>query len=95
MDDFPCPDCGQTVAVGAWPWCGGTGQHGTFRPDHLAVVDDSCNMTIENMGPTPLHFTSKTEWRRVMKARGLTNVVKHVGTPGEGSDKSPFTSRWY
>lgn len=84
-----CPTCGQELVVGEWPFC----PHG-IPARALTVIDDSIpgGMTIENMGPTPLTFYSKSDWRREMKARGLVNEVRHVGEPG--SDKSKHTTRW-
>lgn len=82
-----CESCGHLVRVGEWPWC----PHGT--PSFTHIPDEiPGGMTVENMGPTPLTFYSKSEWRREMKARGLVNQVRHVGV--QGSDKSPHTSRW-
>ena len=82
-----CEQCGRTVEIGEWPWC----PHGT---PNLVLADDSIpgGMTVENMGPTPVTFHSKSEWRRAMKERGLTNMVRHV--PTQGSDKSRFTQRF-
>ena len=82
-----CELCGREVAIGSWPWC----PHGT---PNLVIADDSIpgGMTVENMGHEPLTFHSKGEWRRAMKERGLTNMVRHV--PTQGSDKSRFTQRF-
>lgn len=82
------------MQVGQWPFCRDGQGHETFVPAHLAVIDDSIpgGMVIENMGPTPLTFYSKSDYRREMKARGLVNKVEHVGVPG--TDKSPHTQRW-
>src|SRR5687767_11285603 len=49
-------------------------------------------MTVENMGPRPMTFYSKTAWNKAMRERGLINRVQHTPTPG--SDKSPHTTRW-
>lgn len=83
-----CDVCQKELVVGDWPWCPhGVGQAPT-------VIDDSIpgGMTIENMGPVPLTFHSKSEWRREMKKRGLRQAVRHMPLPG--TDKSQFTSRW-
>jgi hypothetical protein len=76
------------MEVGDWPWC----PHG--KQGSPAVIDDSIpgGMTIENMGPEPLTFYSKSEWRREMKRRGLRPNVRHMTLPG--TDKSEFTTRW-
>lgn len=78
----PCPICQEVVER---VWRMGSMPH---------VIDDSVpgGFTVENMGPTPLTFYSKTEWRRTMKERGLVNNVYHV--PLQGTDKSPHTTRW-
>ena len=88
-NDAPCDRCGAILQVGEWPFC----PHG-FPAHPLTVIDDSIpnGMIIENMGPMPMTFYSKSDWRREMKARGLVNKVEHRGVPG--SDKSPFTQRF-
>lgn len=89
-----CETCGDEIRVGDWPFCRPGRGHVPFVASHLAIIDDSIpgGMVIENMSATPMTFYSKSDWRREMKARGLTNKVEHVGVPG--SDKSPQTSRW-
>lgn len=89
-----CERCGQTLRTGDWPFCRAGRGHEPFLATNLLVIDDSLpgGMVIENMGPTPLTFYSKSDYRREMKARGLINKVEHVGVPG--TDKSPMTSRW-
>ena len=89
MSDDPCDRCGQVYGIGEWPFC----PHGVPLKG-LTVLDDSIpgGMTIENMGPTPITFYSRSEYRRELKARGLINKVRHM--PGPESDKSPHTSRW-
>lgn len=57
-----------------------------------AVIGDAMDFWSENMGPDPVHITSRTQWHREMASRGLVNKVRHV--PTRGSDKSPHTSRW-
>ena len=63
-----CSACGNEIRVGEWPFC----PHG-FPEAPLTVINDSIpgGMTIENMGPAPITFYSKSDWRREMKARGL------------------------
>lgn len=46
-------------------------------------------MVIENLGPVPIRVYSHTERRKIMKARGLEEFVRHTPVPGTG--KSPFT----
>lgn len=59
-----------------------------------SVVSDSIpgGMWLENYGPHPVKVTSHTERIRLMKARGLEPMIRHVGIPG--TDKSPHTSNW-
>lgn len=76
-----CRDCGNStekVWVGSMP----------------NIIDDTINETIENLSATPQHFTSRSEKRIWLKSHGFEEHVRHVGLPGEGSDKSPHTSRW-
>lgn len=82
-----CDLCGREVTVGEWPWC----PHGFGR---MAVVPDDIpgGETVQNFGPEPVTYYSRSERRRIMRERGLSEVVKHVGLPG--SDKSAHTSRW-
>jgi hypothetical protein len=42
---------------------------------------DEMDEWIENMGPEPVHVRSKAEHRRLMKERGLEQVVRHVPHP--------------
>lgn len=74
----PCPTCGEPMAH-LWR-------------SNVVMIDDTCDMTVENLGPTPMHFDSKTRWRETMAAMGKVNRVQH--TPVPGSDKSPVTQRW-
>ena len=89
-----CQTCGTTLRVGDWPFCRNGRGHEPFIAANLAVIDDSIpgGMVVENMSATPMTFHSKSDWRREMKARGLTHKVEHVGVPG--TDRSPHTKRW-
>lgn len=71
-----CPNCGEDMAVGSWPFC--KGGHG--KPA-LAVIDDQ----IEG-GPRLFDIThegvwieSKSQWKREVDARKdeLIHVDKH------------------
>lgn len=75
----PCPKCaGQTER----------------RWSRMSVRGDDIpgGMVIENMGHAPVTVYSKSQLRDEMRARGLEQRVKHVGT--KGGDKSKFTTRW-
>src|ERR1700674_5332253 len=100
MYDFKCPACGaeqeQIPPIGILPpcrACGGPTEKfwGTRFP---SVVGDEIDETIENLTAQPQHFTSRSEKRLFMKLHGFEEKVRHVGMPGDGSDKSPFTTRW-
>lgn len=82
-----CGKCGELVEIGEWPFC----PHGI---GFASVIGDEIpgGMVVENMGPTPMRFDSKTAWKREMAARGLINRVEHKPLPG--TDKSPHTQRW-
>lgn len=56
------------------------------------MIDDTIDEWNENVAHEPVHYTSRLERARDLKARGLVEFVRHVGT--QGSDKSPHTSRW-
>ncbi len=86
-----CDECGQEYQIGQWYRC----PHGwPLVAGGPSVVDDSIpgGMVIENMGPEPRTFYSRSEHKRAMKELGLTPKVRHVGVAG--SDKSPHTQRW-
>lgn len=85
-----CATCGKELAIGEWPFCGGINNHGFASS--FTVQGDEIDWTIENMGPQPLRFRSKSAWKRELERRGLVNRVEHTPTPG--SDRSPHTSRW-
>jgi hypothetical protein len=84
-----CERCGQAYEIGDWPFC--KGGHG--RPVMgVLYPGDTIDEWNENVAPTPVHFTSRTEKRRYLKETGQIEFVRHVGKPG--SDKSPHTTRW-
>ena len=78
--EVPCATCGQ-LTVRVWK-------------SSPRVVDDSIpgGFTDHNLGPEPITYYSKSERKRLMRERGLVEVVRHVGY--DGGDKSPHTSRW-
>lgn len=84
-----CPGCGAQLVVGSWPFCSG----GHAPVERLFnVISDACDITQENFGVTPEHFTSKSEMARRAKELELLPMVRHKGE--QGSDKSKHTSRW-
>lgn len=84
-----CPKCGIEYGVGQFPFC--KGGHGTYN---VNVIGDDIpgGMTIENLGPTPETFYTRTAWKRRMAELGVINRVEHK--PLQGTDKSPHTTRW-
>jgi hypothetical protein len=56
-------------------------------PGGVEIIHGICNED-----GSPRRYYSKSEMARVAKERGLTNMVRHVGTPG--TDKSKHTIRW-
>lgn len=98
--DFKCTSCGeekeQIAPIGILPscrTCGGPTEKywGTSFP---SVVGDEIDETITNLTAQPQHFNSRSEKRLWLKMNGFQERVRHVGLPGEGSDKSPHTTRW-
>lgn len=77
-----CEVCGRAVQVGEWPFC----PHG-FGANRVQGDDIPGGLTLENLGPDPVTVYSHSERKRIMRERGLQEVVRHV----EGS---PHTSRW-
>lgn len=90
----PCPECGsETERV----W--------TKAP--FTVPDDvPGGFQIHNLDAHPRTFYSRSAYRDELRARGLQIRDRHMGAPGEGSDKAPLmrdpqtgrmtrpTSRW-
>jgi hypothetical protein len=82
-----CEKCGAVVAIGDFPFC----PHGRFRGN---AESDGIpgGETLENVGPEPVTFYSRSEKRRYLKEHGLVEFVRHVPVPG--SDTSPHTTSW-
>ena len=74
-----CPHCG-AFAIREWRTAP------SMRPDSIPG-----GLVLENLGPKPQRFYSRTEIKDEMRARGVEQHVRHVGLPG--SDKSPHTTR--
>jgi hypothetical protein len=70
-----CGSCGAEMQIGEWPFC----PHG-FPMVGLSVIDDQIDggpRHFETMGHDAPFISTKSEWRREVANRGLTNVVKH------------------
>ena len=65
-----CDKCGEFYESPAWPWC----PHGETT---LQIQRDEIDITVHNMGATPLRFRSRQAWKDEIKARGLVNAVRH------------------
>jgi hypothetical protein len=82
-----CEKCGAALAIGDFPFC----PHGRaalgVQPNDIPGGE-----TLENVGPEPVTFYSRSEKRRYLKARGLVEMVRHVPVPG--TDRSPHTTSW-
>lgn len=91
MADDICEKCGAVLEVGSWPFC--KGGHGKGQN---SVIDDTIigGEVLEHLGDKPITVYSKSERKRVISETGHYEFVRHVGTPGEGSDKSKLTTRW-
>lgn len=84
-DKTICDQCGHEMQVGDYPFCPhGQGTNARGRDEIPGGV------WLENYGPTPVQVFSHSERRAIMKARGLQEMVRHVGVPG--TDKSPHTT---
>jgi hypothetical protein len=82
-----CSTCDQIVGIGDWPFC----PHGRAS---IGAQSDGIpgGETLENVGPEPVTFYSRSEKRRYLKEHGLVEFVRHVPVPG--SDRSPHTTSW-
>lgn len=77
-----CDTCGETIAVGAWPFC----PHG--RSESAVIADDiPGGMWVENGFPEPVKVYSHSEHRRLLAARG-----REIGAKWVPGDK--FLTRW-
>jgi hypothetical protein len=82
-----CDRCGVELALGDYPFC----PHGRYRGN--AEFDGiPGGETLDNVGPEPVTFYSRSEKRRYLKEHGLVEFVRHVPVPG--SDSSPHTTSW-
>lgn len=79
-----CEKCGAELVVGSWPFC----PHG--KGMYNAIGDEMDHWQV-NGTQTPIHFTSKQERQRWLKANGYREYVRHIGTD---SDQSKHTTRW-
>lgn len=96
--DFVCGVCGalheDVLTRGPVPSHCGQPMQKQWTSSFPAVIDDSIpgGETIENLAPTPQTFYSRSEKRLYLKQHGIREKVQHVGL--QGSDKSPYTTRW-
>lgn len=97
--DQHCPTCGWTAEIYAMPHvhpecprCGGPTER--IYLGGYSVIGDEIpgGLVVENLGHEPVTVYSKSELKLEAEKRGLTQMVRHVGT--QGSDKSPHTTRW-
>lgn len=70
----PCRTCGQPTAR-IW-----VGKSSSVLGDAMDYVDD-------NLASHPIHITSRTQRRELMKASGVREMVRHT-------DGDRHTSRW-
>jgi hypothetical protein len=80
----PCPQCGNNTA-----------RHYPIGGHQHSVIGDEFvgGQWIENLDTTPVFVESRSQFKREMKARGLEQKVRHIGT--QDSDKSQHTTRWF
>jgi hypothetical protein len=81
-----CPECGQELAVGSWPFCAQG-----HEPSSLRVVPDDIpgGREIKTLGIT-VH--SRSQLRAELNARGLQPYVQHEG--GHEGDRCGHTQRF-
>lgn len=77
-----CPECGEELSVGSWPYC----PHGKAS-SAIAVDGIPGGMVLENYGPNPVTVYSHTERRRLMAEAGLE--LKEKFSPMPGTDIDP------
>lgn len=77
----PCPTCGRpTTRI----WISGM--------SHIISDEIPGGLWQENGFTHPRQFYSKSERRRALAERGLTEMVRHTTT--HDTDKNPYTSDW-
>lgn len=85
---YECEGCGAKPKILHWDYepmpacaCGGTlHPYSIALSRHRGVIDDQIEggpRVFETLGPEPVFIESKSQWRREVEKRGLTNVVKH------------------
>ena len=80
FENPPCPACGATTER-------------LWTTAAKSLTDElPGGVWIENLGPKPLQFFSKSEIVKEARRRGLEPMVRHVPIPG--SDRSPHTTSW-
>lgn len=78
----PCPKCG-----------GATERFYPIGGQRFVISDEIIGgRFVENIAPQPIWVESKSQLRRELATRGLTEKVQHRGT--QDSDKSQHTTRW-
>lgn len=80
-----CDKCGKEYGVGYSPWC--RDGHEAIRAGRGPDITYPGGLTLHNLGHEPVTVYSETERKRIMHARGLREMVRHV--PG-----SPHTTDW-
>lgn len=91
-----CEKCGHELQIGDYPFCSKDGIH--LSGSNGVIADSIPGGEIHEHGichadGTPRKFYSKSEINSALKEKGLSRWVEHKGS--RGSDKSPFTTRWY
>ncbi len=100
--NYQCPKCGHSVERLDWDYdapplciCEGSPEMDPGGSNDLqrvmGVISDECDIVADHVMPGR-RFTSKSEMKREMAARGYENHVTHQ--TGRGTDKSKFTSSW-
>lgn len=87
-----CEKCGGELTLGDFPFCSGDpADHGrasfaTKREDYPG------GLVLHNLGKEPVTVYSESQRKRIMRERGLVEMVRHVPVPG--TDTSPHTTDW-
>lgn len=83
----PCPTC-QSPTETLWEAGSTPNIVGDEIPGGVEIRHGICNED-----GSPRRYYSKSEIAKEAKARGLVQAIRHAPTPG--SDKAPYTSKWY
>jgi hypothetical protein len=80
-----CDDCGKSLLVGDWPYCGGNPRkHTNTQQERMGMLGEFHPYQDHdlNPGPGPVEIRSLAQRQRLMKEQGSDYKGVKVGMPG-------------